>query len=64
MKAVLQKMWDWFTTKVKKIWNWVMVEISKLKAAIEKLFDEGVQFVMNAFETDVYVKVNTTVRTL
>ena len=64
MKAVLQKMWDWFTTKVKKIWNWVMVEISKLKAAIEKLFDEGGQFVMNAFETDVYVKVNTTVRTL
>ena len=64
MKAVLQKMWDWFTEKVKKIWNWVMVEISKLKAAIVELFDEGVQFVMNAFETDVYVKVNTTVRTL
>ena len=64
MKAVLQKMWDWFTAKVKKIWNWVMVEISKLKAAIEELFDEGVQFVMNAFETDVYVRANTTVRTL
>ena len=64
MKAVLQKMWDWFTTRVKKIWNWVMVEISKLKAAIVELFDEGVQFVMNAFETDVYVRVNTTVRTL
>ena len=64
MKAVLQKMWDWFTEKVKKIWNWVMVEISKLKAAIVELFDEGVQFVMNAFETDVYVRVNTTVRTL
>ena len=64
MKAVLQKMWDWFTAKVKKIWNWVMVEISKLKAAIEELFNEGVQFVMNAFETDVYVRVNTTVRTL
>ena len=64
MKAVLQKMWDWFTAKVKKIWNWVMVEISKLKAAIVELFDEGVQFVMNAFETDVYVKVNTTVSTL
>ena len=29
MKAVLQKMWDWFTTRVKKIWNWVMVEITK-----------------------------------
>ena len=64
MKAVLQKMWDWFTEKVKKIWNWVMVEISKLKAAIVELFDEGVQFVMNAFETDVYVRANTTVRTL
>jgi hypothetical protein len=64
MKAVLQKMWDWFTTKVKKIWNWVMVEISKLKTAIVELFDDGVQFVMNAFETDVYVRVNTTVRTL
>ena len=64
MKAVLQKMWDWFTAKVKKIWNWVMVEISKLKAAIVELFDDGVQFVMNAFETDVYVRVNTTVRTL
>ena len=64
MKAVLQKMWDWFTTKIKKIWNWVMVEISKLKTAIVELFDDGVQFVMNAFETDVYVKVNTTVRTL
>ena len=64
MKAVLQKMWDWFTEKVKKIWNWVMVEISKLKAAIVELFDEGVQFVMNAFETDVYVRVNSTVRTL
>ena len=49
MKAVLQKMWDWFTEKVKKIWNWVMVEISKLKAAIVELFDEGVQ---NAFETE------------
>jgi len=64
MKAVLQKMWDWFTTKVKKIWNWVMVEITKLRTAIVELFDEGVQFVMNAFETDVYVRVNTTVRTL
>ena len=64
MKAVLQKMWDWFTTRVKKIWNWVMVEITKLRTAIVELFDEGVQFVMNAFETDVYVRVNTTVRTL
>jgi len=64
MKAVLQKMWDWFTTKVKKIWNWVMVEITKLRTAIVELFDEGVQFVMNAFETDVDVRVNTTVRTL
>ena len=64
MKAVLQKMWDWFTAKVKKIWNWVMVEITKLRNAIVELFDEGVQFVMNAFETDVYVRVNTTVRTL
>ena len=64
MKAVLQKMWDWFTTRVKKIWNWVMVEITKLRTAIVELFDEGVQFVMNAFETDVYVRANTTVRTL
>ena len=64
MKAVLQKMWDWFITKVKKIWNWVMVEITKLRTAIVELFDEGVQFVMNAFETDVDVRVNTTVRTL
>jgi len=64
LKAVLQKMWDWFIAKVKKIWNWVMVEITKLRTAIVELFDEGVQFVMNAFETDVYVRVNTTVRTL
>ena len=64
LKAVLQKMWDWFIAKVKKIWNWVMVEITKLRNSIVELFDEGVQFVMNAFETDVYVKVNTTVRTL
>ena len=64
LKAVLQKMWDWFIAKVKKIWNWVMVEITKLRNAIVELFDEGVQFVMNAFETDVYVRVNTTVRTL
>jgi hypothetical protein len=33
-------------------------------SAIVELFDGGIQFVMNAFETDVYVKVNTTVRTL
>ena len=64
LKAVLQKMWDWFIARVKKIWNWVMVEITKLRNAIVELFDEGVQFVMNAFETDVYVRVNTTVRTL
>jgi len=64
LKAVLQKMWDWFIARVKKIWNWVMVEITKLRTAIVELFDEGVQFVMNAFETDVYVRVNTTVRTL
>ena len=64
LKAVLQKMWDWFIARVKKIWNWVMVELTKLRTAIVKLFDEGVQFVMNSFETDVYVKVNTTVRTL
>ena len=63
LKAVLNKMWDWFKNKIKAIWNWLMVELTKLKNYVNELIQDGIEDVMNFFEVDVHVRMNT-VRTL
>ena len=62
LKAVLNKMWDWFKNKIKAIWNWLMVEITKLKNYVGELIQDGIEDVMNFFEMDVSVRMNTNIR--
>ena len=62
LSAVLKKMWDWFRTKINAIWDWLMVEISKLKKYVSELIQDGIEDVMNYFEIDFSVRMNTNVR--
>ena len=55
-------MWDWFKNKIKAIWNWLMVEITKLKNYVGELIQDGIEDVMNFFEMDVSVRMNTNIR--
>ena len=61
LKAVLNKMWDWFKNKIKAIWSWLMVELTKLKNYVNEIIEDGIEDVMNFFEVDVRVRMNTTV---
>ena len=54
--------WNWLKDKVTKIWNWLAEKILEIKEKIKELWNDGVDAVMNAFEVDVSVRVNKTIR--
>ena len=62
LSAVLKRMWDWFKMKINAIWDWLMVEITKLKKYVTELVNDGIENVMNFFEVDLSVRMNTNVR--
>ena len=64
LKRTLEKMKDWFVSKLKQLWHWFGVTMAKLKERVVKILQQSMDVIMNFFDVEVNVRVNTTVRTL
>ena len=63
-KELIGKAWNWFKEKISKLWNWLADFVSKIRDTVVEIIGDGIEYALNAFELDVDVKVNTTVRLL
>ena len=60
-KDLVGKTWGWFKDKMKKLWDWAVAQFVKLKETIVELFKEGIDKVLNFFEFQPVVRVNSTI---
>ena len=60
----LKKIWNSFISKMKIYWDKFVIMLKELKDKIVEVFDAGIHSVLNYFELDVDVSVNTKVRLL
>ena len=60
-KDLVGKTWGWFKEKMKKLWDWAVAQFVKLKETIVELFKEGIDKVLNFFEYQPVVRVNSTI---
>ena len=60
----LKKIWNSFISKLKGYWDKFVNMLMELKDKIVEIFDAGIYSVLNYFELDVTVKVNTKVKLL
>lgn len=61
-KDLVGKTWGWFKEKMKNLWDWAVEQFIKLKKTIVELFEKGVDEVLNFFEFQPVIKVNTTIK--
>ena len=60
-KDLVGKTWGWLKGKMKKLWDWAVAQFVKLKETVIKLFEDGIDEVLNFFEFQPVIKVNTTI---
>ena len=60
----IKNVWNSFISTLKIYWDKFVNMLQKIKDKIVEVFNTGIHAVLNYFELDVDVKVNTTVRLL
>ena len=60
-KDLVGKTWGWFKDKMKKLWDWAVAQFVKLKETVVELFEEGIDKVLDFFEFQPVVRVNSTI---